>query len=325
MTSPIPHTASQQAAREIYQRVLDMMTDALMSNDEPTLISGVVYPFRVSTMEQDFIIESPMDWLECTSRFRKNLLTQGVNHYIRLATDAEFLSENYIRGSHVTHTMRNANVVVAPYENRATLTRVDGVWRFSELDSAIQNNRWPISMARVPKTGERLWAKDLSESDIRRSSASPKAIYQNFLDELGVINFAGDFEAWCEKCEFPHYVHIEQVDEVIETPDHIRPFLEMVTQQIEKLGTDKINRKATHAEFISATQLCGYHSTTFETNGEVRLGPVAGRYILNRSGTSWRMVSVTNSLSNTEFPYSQPKPGDALVSLREIQERTLRK
>ena len=86
-----------------------------------------------------------------------------------------------------------------------------------------------------------------------------------------------------------------------------------------------MKRQASHAEFISATQLCGYHMTTFESKGEVRLGPVAGRYILNRTGTAWRMHSVTNSISNTEFPYSQPEPGDALISLREIQERTLKK
>ncbi|MCY4180762.1 MAG: hypothetical protein OXD48_10925, partial [Litoreibacter sp.] len=133
MTKPFISKTAEQDAREIYQSVLDMMTDALMANDEPVLMSGVVYPFRVSTIEEEFIIESALDWLECTSLFRKYLLAQGVNHYIRLVTDAEFLSENYIRGSHITHTMRNANVVVPPYENRVALTRVDGVWRFSEL------------------------------------------------------------------------------------------------------------------------------------------------------------------------------------------------
>ncbi|MEM6595054.1 MAG: hypothetical protein AAF672_09700 [Pseudomonadota bacterium] len=325
MTKPLSHSPAVQDAREIYQTMLDVMTDALLSNDQPTLMSGVVYPFRMSTMEEEFIIESALDWQACTEAYRKNLLAQGVNHYIRLVTDAEFLSENYIRGSHITHTLRNANVVVPAYENRAILTRVDGVWRFSELDSALKNNRWPISMAHVSKDEKRTWVDDLPESDIRRTNASPKAIYQNFLNELSVINMSGDFEAWCERCAFPHYVHIENVDEVIETPDQIRPFLNMISEQIDTLNIDAINRQATHAEFIGATQLCGYHTTTFESAGEVRLGPVAGRYILERTGTAWRMTSVTNSISNSQFPYSQPEPGNALVSLREIQERTKKK
>lgn len=305
------------------------MTAAVLTSDEAALVDGVSFPFRVGTMEEEFIIEDPQDWLSCAARFLQTLQSQGVNHYIRLCTEAEFLSDNYISGHHVTHTMRNANAVVPAYENRATLVRVDGTWRFSEIEVPLRNTRWPISTVYVdgapPSNTARPAPPPAAEADVRRSSASPKELYQTFINELSAINLADDFEAWCAKCEFPHSVHIEQVDEVIETPDHIRPFLDMLGERIETLQIDQIDRVADHAEFISATRLCGYHTTTFFSKGEAKLGPVLGRYILNRTGTSWRMGSVTNSLSNPEFPYAQPNPGDALVSLREIQERTLKK
>jgi hypothetical protein len=329
LTDTRKETEAQLAAREIYQRVLDTMTEAMLKSDNQTLANGMTYPFRFGTLQEDFIIESSVDWLNCTDRFAQTLKAQGVNHFIRLCTEADFLSENYISGRHVSHTMRNAIPVIPPYENRATLTRVDGEWRFSDMDAAIRNNRWPISTVYVDvkRSGERKPRPDTTCClfDIRRSSAAPKVLYQQFLDELSAINMSGDFDAWCEKCEFPHSVHIEHVDEIMETPEDIRPFLDMVSERIETLNVDKLTRTAEHAEFISGTQLCGYHRTVFTSKGEVKLGPFLGRYILTRTGTSWRMSSVTNSVTNPEFPYAQPVPGDALVSLREIQERIIEK
>ncbi len=317
-------TASQEAAKTIYQDILDALSAALMSYDPAILVSHVGFPFRMSTLERDFLIESEEDWLRSARLFHQNLVSLGVNHYIRLVSDADFLSENYIEGRHVTHTLCNATPVVPSYENRTVLTRKDGVWRIIQMDSAMQNDRWPISMPKVDITHKPVWNKPEPGADIRCTSASPIALYQTYLDALTRTVMEDDFNGWCEMCDFPHTIHMEQIDEVIETSEQIRPFFNMLRAQITEHKVDTFTRKADHAEFISASQICGYHTTNLTSKGEVKLGPVAGRYILNRTGTTWRMVSVTNSLANAKFPYSLPELSDALVSMRDIQERTTR-
>ncbi len=42
---------------------------------------------------------------------------------------------------------------------------------------------------------------------------------------------------------------------------------------------------------------------------------------LERQGTRWLLKSVTNSVSNTTYPYSDPIAAQTLVTIREIQER----
>lgn len=295
-----------------------------MRVDIEVLKTRISLPFRMRTQSQEFIIESQEDWLESAKRFSANLKSMGVNHYIRLVTDAEFLSENYIQGHHVTHTLRNALAMVPPYENRATLTRKDGIWRISEMDSTIQNNRWPITFTKVDENTTADWKQNGADADARRASVSPREIYQDYLDEMSRINMDHGFEGWCARCDFPHTVHMDQVDEVIEGPDQIRPFFDMLSNEIKSNDIDSFQRVTEHAEFLSATQICGYHQTNLYANGVLKLGPVASRYILTRTGTDWRMSSVTNSLSNSEFPYARPQPSELLVSLRDIQERTTR-
>lgn len=317
-------TTSQEAAKLIYQDVLDALSAAIMTYDPEVLMSRVGFPLRMSTQEQEFVIENEGDWLQSAQAFHRSLMSLGVNHYIRLVASADFLSENYIEGRHITHTLRNATPVVPSYENRVVLGRIDGIWKFTEIHSAMENDRWPISIPRVDIARKPNLGEVDPALDIRRTSASPLALYQDYLDASTKTIVENDFNGWCALSDFPHMVHIDKVDEFIETPAEIRPFFEMLQNQISVHKVDQFERKAERAEFLSASQICGYHTTCLYSKGDLKLGPVAGRFILNRTGTTWRMTSVTNSVANAEFPYSLPELSDALVSLREIQERTTR-
>lgn len=319
------YVASDLAAREIYQALLDRLSAGVMNGDDALMLDGMSFPFRKTTMSQEFIIETSDDWLSSVHRFRDGLKSQGVNHFIRLATDASFLSENYITGRHMTYMMRNAVSVVEPYENRATLVRVDGKWRFSEMNSALNNSHWPISLPQVNEGSLSGWIEEGEEADARRWSTSPVRIYQDFMDRLSKSNLEDDFDTWCAHCAFPHTVHMATVDEVVSEPAHIKPFFDMVTKQIAQYDVDEVDRRTDHAEFISATQICGYHTCNLRSKGVSKLGPVSSRYILERFGTTWKATSITNSVKNTEFPYSIPELSDALVTLRSIQERTKHK
>ncbi len=314
-------TSADEAACAIYQEVLDRLSEAALRYDPEALCAGVKFPLRISTMKENFIIETREDWLKSRKIFHQNLVSMGVNNYIRLAHKAEFLSENYIQGYHVTHIMRNSEKVVPDYENRTTLARVDGHWRITAMDSAVQNDRWPVMSPRVLADAKPDWQDVSPEADARRKSTSPMSIYQTYLDRLTLTNMENDFEGWCALCAFPHTVHINHVDQQIDGPDGIRPFFDMLTEQIRDLGITVFRRRATRAEFISPTQICGYHTTTIGTEDEVKLGPFDCRYILSRVSTRWRMSSVTNTVANDTFPYDRPEPSTTLITLQEIQKR----
>ncbi len=320
MTSDPPISANE-AAKAIYQEVLDDLSNATLQFDPDVLRTFVQLPMQLSTLNEHFIIETMEDWLGSVKGFSQYMCSMGVNHFIRIAHEAEFLSENYIEGRHVTYIMRNAEKVVPDYENRTVLTRVDGRWRVSTMDTSMENDRWPVVSPKVSTDCKPQWREVSPEADARRKSTSPMSIYQTYLDRLTLTNMENDFEGWCALCAFPHSVHIDHVDQVIEEPDGIRAFFDMLTEQIAKLGITRFSRVATRAEFISPTQICGYHTATLGTDDEVKLGPFDCRYILTRVGTRWRMSSVTNTVSNETFPYDRPEASSSLLTLQEIQKR----
>ncbi len=313
--------SADEAAHTIYQEVLDSLSEATLHYDPKALRAGVHFPLRISTATENFIIETEEDWLQSAKVFHQNLVSMGVNNFIRLANKAEFLSENYIQGYHITHIMRNSEKVVPDYENRTTLTRVDGHWRIASLDSAMQDDRWPVMSPRVVVDAKPDWQEVSPEADARRRSTSPMSIYQTYLDRLTLTNMENDFDGWCALCAFPHTVHINYVDQQIDGPEGIRAFFDMLSEQIEEHGITVFSRRASRAEFLSPTQICGYHTTTLGTEDEVKLGPFDCRYILTRVGTRWRMSSVTNTVANDTFPYDRPEPSKTLLTLQEIQKR----
>jgi len=202
------NTTSNEAAQAIYQEFLDTLSEATLRYDPSVLGDAVQLPMKLTTLNEEFVIETLEDWMDSITRFNQFMVSMGVNHFIRIATKAEFLSENYIEGVHVTYIMRNAEKVVPDYECRTALTRVDGQWRMNTLDTSMENDRWPFVSPRVNENRKAIWREVLPEADARRKSTSPLSIYQTYLDRLTLTNMEDDFEGWCALCNFPHSVHI---------------------------------------------------------------------------------------------------------------------
>lgn len=292
-----------------------------MSRDFETVLDHYTYPFRITTQREDFVIEAKQELLECVELLRKNFDALGVDNYIRLASDAEYLRSDYIEGHHVTHIVNGANAAVPFYQNRMVLVLSDGVWRLSSIQSELGNSQWPFSLPKVDPTCSAQLSKYDPKGELQTLNSTPLEIYQRYLDALSEINLNHDFDGWCDHCTFPHTVHIDTFDETIAEPSEIRPFVEMLSKQITDHKIDRFERIGDHAEFLSPTEICGYHTTTLYSGDEIKLGPVSSRYILKRTGTVWQMQSVTNSIANTQFPYALPQISKELVSLREIKKR----
>ncbi|MGC3939231.1 hypothetical protein ACOTTU_15615 [Roseobacter sp. EG26] len=309
-------------AMSIYQGVLDALSTATMMGDVATALERTKLPYLRRTVNSEVIVETEEDLAEGFKVYGATLRGLGVTNWVRLATDASFLGENYIAGHHVTHSLKDATPVIETYASRMVLMLEDGIWKMLELESMLSNSKWPIHVPRVAQDASRHFGASSAEDDVRKHAVAPLTLYQTFIDGLSEANNADDFETYCSFLMFPYTWHTERSDVVIRSQEEVRLFFDDLRESVVAQGGDHLVRYAEKAEFISGDLLCGYHATEFCSGMKSVYGPIKSRMVLKRQGTDWYLKSVTNSLSNTKFPYIVPKPAKALVTLRTIQERT---
>ena len=295
-------------AIKIYQRVLDTVSEAMLRGDHQTVAKHIALPFHMRTCNGWFPHNTPEDIEHVVQSIHLSLKMQGATDYVRIATSAEFQEDGSIDGVHKTHILRNGTPIVPAYESRIHYKQVDGIWVATTARHAMENHKWPISM---PNIGN----GDLGTVDTS-SEIDEIAIqnYQDYIDALTAINVSGKFDDWLDVCEFPHMVHIDQAQQLIETHDDIRPFFDMVTDLVQQNPTATFKRTTDFAGFLDSHTLRGYHTATFNgPNGEV-FAPVRSRMTIRFSDQKWRMIEVVNSIANTEFPYNEPIVSDQLAS-----------
>jgi hypothetical protein len=299
---------SAKEAIEIYQRVLDIVSDAVLEGDHITIGKYLSKPFHIRTINGWFPINTSEDIEQMVRSTHLSLKLQGATDYVRIASSAEFRADGRIDGVHTTHILRNGTSIVPSYESRMRMEKFDAAWKVTMAKHAIGNFKWPTSVPKVDRG-------DVSTID-NSAEIDETAIeyYQNYLDEITKINVEDDFEGWLKVCEFPHMVHIDQADRLIEKHEDIRPFFEMVSSMIEENPNDTFKRTADFAGFLDSHTLRGYHTTTFDgPNGDV-FAPIKSRMTIRFSAGKWRMIEVVNSIANTEFPYNRPVVSDQMAS-----------
>ncbi|MFL4468422.1 hypothetical protein ACERZ8_00515 [Tateyamaria armeniaca] len=304
----------------LLQEVLDIQSRALLDGDVATMRATVNLPYRRITMDMDMIMETEADLELGMEAFTGSLRSLGVNHFIRLASDAEFLNDHIIEGHYVTHALRNATQMVPSYHNRIVLQNFDGTWRLIEVASELEAKRWPISLLRVAESG--MLRTQKSEHDARRHTDHPLPVYQRFLDQLTSATVDQNFDAYIALCDLPYTSHGNNVDTLMASPEDVRPFFDLTVDLINGETADTFVRSADNAQFLGSDMICGYHKSLFLKAGETALPAIKSRMILKHTGMGWKLKHVTNAIANKTYPYGAPEPTDALPTHREIQERT---
>lgn len=309
------------SALDILQQHLDLQCSAFEAGDVRKLGQTMALPYQRKFSNKSVLIETTQDMLEEMTVYTQSLKQLGMNSYIRLATSADFLGTDYIAGLFVTHAFRNAVPLFDSFESSCVLARQpDGGWAMTEHESAIHIYSWPVDVSRrVFKAGA---LPSIPEDDPRRTSMSAFDIYQTFLDRTAETVATDDFEAYVDLMHFPYDVHGSALDQIIESPEDLRPFYEVLRRCHDGTVGDRIVRQTERAEFISSDQICGYHNGTVYAGNTVTVDPVQSSMILRREGTRWRLQSVNNSIDNREYPFSMYQPGGRLPTHLEIQKRT---
>lgn len=304
------------------QEVLDQQSRALLDDDEDAMRATVNLPYRRLTMDADVIVERDEDLQKDVNTYSYSLRSLGVNHLIRLATDAEFLNQTLIEGHYVTHALCNATPMVPSYLNRVMMQNFDGVWKVIEIASEVASQGWPINLLHVAGAGSGSVRNSKVEYDPRRDVQHPLPVYQRFLDRLTDATVTQNFDAYIALCDLPFSSHGNALDTLMSSPEDVRPFFDLTVDMINGDTADTFVRNAETAQFVGPDIICGYHHSLFLKGGQRAIPPIKSRMILKHTGMGWKLKHVTNSIANATYPYTAPEPTRALPTHREIQERT---
>ena len=320
MTNTTAERDDCEAARKIYQDHLDKVSDLLLEGQAKACMDFFALPLLIRTTRNEVLFEEFDDLLQDTIHHAASLRGHGVTHYIRLAKRAKRHSETLIEGWHETFILRDAHMVMPSYLSRMFL-RFDGQnWVVVEAEHELANERFPMHAVQPDRGGfgDR-WTK--AEDDIRAKTLQAKPIYQAFLDAVDGAMNARDFSTWSSHYQFPHSIHFEEADHLLETPEDAQRFFDCALEMLDRVPETRLKRTATKAEFISKNQIVGYHTVAgFAQNAQV-FGPLTARMILTLKDSRWLCLSVTNSISNNEFFDMEPQFKSELPTMIEIHER----
>lgn len=303
----------------IYQEWLDVMSEPLLHGRVEILQKYVSLPYLHRSEDNRTVIETVEDMTHGFKSFSDSLQAHGANQIVRLVSFAEYLSDDYIQGAHVTHVLRNATPVIPSFVSKLSLRRCPTHWKLVENYGGYSHGEWPVRVMRFGEVTPNAQNRDV---DARRESAQPLALYQRFLNAMTRANVTHDLDAYCSLCNFPYTSHTRDDDTVVSGPDDVKPFFDMLSALLEEHKIEEFARIADHAEFISGDTICGYHTSRFMSEGTEKLPAIKSRIILRRIGTRWFLHSITNAIANATYPYSDPVAVNDLVPERVIQERT---
>lgn len=133
---------TEEMAVEIYQHLLDKICAAYFENDFDAFQNALHVPHRYSTKGNEQLITTCAQMKEAFDAFRGYLKGLGVTDFIRICTGAAVLTPTKIIASHTTEFLRNGNRLRDPYEVWATLEFIEGTWRVTSSENAINDTSW---------------------------------------------------------------------------------------------------------------------------------------------------------------------------------------
>ena len=131
---------------EIYQDVLDRLSDAALYGDTRVLHDYIRLPFTFSTEMHTFTLTTEAELDAYCLSFTETLQAMGATDYIRIAREAHYVTRDRIEGFHYSHTIRNGHRLFAPFCSRHVVERGPERWQVTRAAVAIANDHWEIRM-----------------------------------------------------------------------------------------------------------------------------------------------------------------------------------
>lgn len=121
----------QSDASEIYQSILDMLTETAISGDVANYLAHMDIPHTLTTANGTITLESEAGLRQAFDAARSTLCRNALNGVTRVCLSAEFTAPRMIEGQHKTWLTTDETQIRQCYEGRLTLREVDGLWKVS--------------------------------------------------------------------------------------------------------------------------------------------------------------------------------------------------
>ena len=129
---------------DIYQRALDVVSDAIVCGDFDTYAAQIDLPYLILTYNGRHLITQTEDLRATFDTLSRGLAIRGVTHYERVAREADYVGRDRIEGRHFTHLIANGERVLQPKAVRHTIVRRGERWLFSDTCYPIDAPNWPF-------------------------------------------------------------------------------------------------------------------------------------------------------------------------------------
>lgn len=144
---------SDPTALQIYQDLLDEMGGALVTGDAARFLRHVFLPCRLITETQTILIDTPAMAERQFRGFHGALMAERVDAYTRIASRADFVAPDLIRGQHQTIITSGGKTVVPRFGNEMDIIERGGLWGIAFVQHHTRYVAWPDVLPRGgPKT-----------------------------------------------------------------------------------------------------------------------------------------------------------------------------
>jgi hypothetical protein len=129
---------------DIYQRALDIVSDAVVRGDFDTYAAQIDLPYLILTYNGRHLITEVEDLRATFDNLSRGLALRGVTHYERVAREADYVGRDRIEGRHFTHLIVHGERIQQPKAVRHSIVLRGERWLFSDTCYPIDAPVWPF-------------------------------------------------------------------------------------------------------------------------------------------------------------------------------------
>lgn len=288
------------APKDIYQRRIDSLSDAIMRCDMDTFVTGIALPYTVKTSDAQLVYETEEQLKSGVGRYAEALRERGVTRMERPCESAAFLQDDLIEGFNSVRLLAQDVLVVDPYLVRMRMALgEDNTWRVTESSAAMKSEKWPLLPVGFTKIEARQ-SHPMSDDEARI------AAFQVFLNRLNQVLLTGDYEGWRNALQLPVSLIYRNGTTYVQTEDELRADFALYQQEFRIHRVDDLVRQVKTATFLNDDQMLGTYRTYILRGAELVVDPYDSSMTLQRGADGrWRVTSVLNALGHLNWKASQ--------------------
>lgn len=131
---------------QLYQSVLDKMTDAVRQDAFETYCDNCCFPYTSHFHKFDCVLSEPEHVKPVFDMLRKSVDGRFGTEISRVADKAHFLQGDLICGYHTTHIFKDKEPASAPIKSRMLLRRSGAQWRLVAITNALDNSSFDFPL-----------------------------------------------------------------------------------------------------------------------------------------------------------------------------------